>query len=704
MFKKWVTNYKRKSSTKIDRAIDNNNIVNDGCADDSTNTVADDEKNISCSDETLKDGTLKPKVEYSLYAYDAEDSQVIESDFEEMDVSFKLDDLRITPSQFEAPEDGTLGFPDQLVGADKIFGYENFGNTCYCNSILQCLYHIPTLREGILNFPENDTIYSRQSVMKVMNGKTHRIFTENGLERHVTNPESTDVVKTTTANDIRYPRSLSNNTYGDRPSISSASPVARMFKGFHKNNSSSNIETSMLSSKSTAKLSNKEMINLPGVIVGGRGYINNTLASDITLNANDNRTSASSTKNPTDEQTDIKPLSKHKNISSEQRKRWALITGPIVNVDHNIHNRSNYNLYYGLKDIFECIVANYSYTGVVSPSAFINVLKKENILFNTSMHQDAHEFLNFLLNDLSDFVGMQTIKANSSVDKVDAFSNNFIKKVFQGTLSNRTICLTCDNVTKSIEPFLDLPIEVKEHEPTDIQEVFQNFHQKEMLDGMNKFYCSECSELQEAQRIVGLQQLPSTLAIHLKRFKYTEKLNRNVKLFTPVKYPLHLKVCSTFESSVCKDYELVGVVVHVGGGPTYGHYISICRSKNFGWLLFDDETVESVEEDFALKFTADQESSASAYVLFYEERSTNPSASWTTQAESKQNIEKLLRKSPNIVDQENILKDGEHALLNEPNFATLNDESTEDLKNRLSQNNSSFRKNRIFGFKKHKEP
>jgi ubiquitin C-terminal hydrolase len=35
----------------------------------------------------------------------------------------------------------------------------------------------------------------------------------------------------------------------------------------------------------------------------------------------------------------------------------------------------------------------------VSPKSFVQRLKQDNELFRSFMHQDAHEFLNFLLND-----------------------------------------------------------------------------------------------------------------------------------------------------------------------------------------------------------------------------------------------------------------------------------------------------------------
>jgi ubiquitin C-terminal hydrolase len=37
---------------------------------------------------------------------------------------------------------------------------------------------------------------------------------------------------------------------------------------------------------------------------------------------------------------------------------------------------------------------------MISPAAFITKLKKENELFRSTQHQDAHEFLNYLLNKI----------------------------------------------------------------------------------------------------------------------------------------------------------------------------------------------------------------------------------------------------------------------------------------------------------------
>lgn len=68
-------------------------------------------------------------------------------------------------------------------GSNKVFGYENFGNTCYCNSVLQCLYNIPEFRCNILQYPEKPaTNRIRKSDLK---GSKARIFTNESFETSV---------------------------------------------------------------------------------------------------------------------------------------------------------------------------------------------------------------------------------------------------------------------------------------------------------------------------------------------------------------------------------------------------------------------------------------------------------------------------------------------------------------------------------------
>lgn len=196
---------------------------------------------------------------------------------------------------------------------------------------------------------------------------------------------------------------------------------------------------------------------------------------------------------------------------------------------------------------------------------------------------------------------------------------SFLHDIYEGLLTSETKCLTCENVSTRDEKFLDLSIDLKQN--SSISNCLETFSKSEMLTGSNKFYCEHCHSLQEAAKTIKLKKLPKVLALHLKRFKYNESLNRNIKLFYRVEYPKTLRISNTTEDSIDSDkfYELYAIIVHIGGGPYHGHYVALVKTKNFGWLLFDDEIVEKIDENYVFRFFGDGPGLATAYVLFYQE-------------------------------------------------------------------------------------
>ena len=74
-----------------------------------------------------------------------------------------------------------------------------------------------------------------------------------------------------------------------------------------------------------------------------------------------------------------------------------------------------------------------------------------------------------------------------------------------------------------------------------------------MLCERNKFHCDRCGGLQEAEKRMKIKRLPKILALHLKRFKYTEDLQRLQKLFHRVVYPYHLRLFNTTDDAEDPD-------------------------------------------------------------------------------------------------------------------------------------------------------
>lgn len=288
-----------------------------------------------------------------------------------------------------------------------------------------------------------------------------------------------------------------------------------------------------------------------------------------------------------------------------------------------------------LADLFYSIVTQKRKVGTIAPKKFIARLRKEKIEFDNYMQQDAHEFLNFLINHINEIiVGEQSqgpavqVGNNSRANKMHNNhegdkNHTWINDIFQGILTSETRCLNCETVTSKDEDFFDLSIDVDQN--TSITSCLRNFSNTETLCSDNKFKCDTCSSYQEAHKRMRVKRLPTILALHLKRFKYVEQYNRHIKVSHRVVFPLELRLFNTSDDAVNPDrmYDLVAVVIHCGSGPNRGHYISIVKSHGF-WLIFDDDIVDKIDpatiEDFYGLTTDIQKSSETGYILFYQSR------------------------------------------------------------------------------------
>ncbi|KAI0512368.1 ubiquitin carboxyl-terminal hydrolase 3-like [Dendrobium catenatum] len=295
------------------------------------------------------------------------------------------------------------------------------------------------------------------------------------------------------------------------------------------------------------------------------------------------------------------------------------------------------NLLTCLADLFNQINSSKKKTGVIAPKRFVQRVKKQNELFRSYMHQDAHEFLNFLLNELVDILEKEGNDINDSPGTSSQAEQNvngpvhlqengakkeplltWVHKSFQGILTNETRCLRCETVTARDETFLDLSLDIEQN--SSITSCLKNFSSTETLNAEDKFFCDKCCSLQEAQKRMKIKKPPNVLVIHLKRFKYIEQLGRYKKLSYRVVFPLELKLSNTVENAD-SEYSLFAVVVHVGSGPNHGHYISLVKSHNH-WLFFDDENVEMMDESHVQTFFGSAQEYSSntdhGYILFYE--------------------------------------------------------------------------------------
>ncbi|KAH6675670.1 putative ubiquitin carboxyl-terminal hydrolase creB [Halenospora varia] len=440
--------------------------------------------------------------------------------------------------------------PIRNDGSDKFFGLENFGNTCYCNSIVQALYYSVPFRENVVKYPPHSPL-----------------DTPNGHPPIVT-PIRAPIQNGGAISPAGKPKGISAaEAMKRRAAINAGQPVPAV----------------------------------PG------------------------------------QRPEDKP------DSPEYKKKHAMLAGPILELTYE--NAASYGMeestFTALKDIFMALIANSSRTGVLSPQRFLEIFKRDNEMFRTSMHQDAHEFYGLVLNAVISNVeaNAQRLKELEPPRNDDSLSQSmktainamglhsgtrspgtgWVHEIFEGVLTSETKCLTCETASQRDETFLDLSIDLEEH--SSVTSCLRKFSAEEMLCERNKFHCDNCGGLQEAEKRMKIKRLPKILALHLKRFKYTEDMTRLQKLFHRVVYPYHLRMFNTTDDAEDPDrlYELYAVVVHIGGNAYHGHYVSVIKTQDRGWLLFDDEMVEPVDKHYVRNFFGDKPGQACAYVLFYQE-------------------------------------------------------------------------------------
>lgn len=605
------------------------------------------------------------------------------------------------PPTSNTSSSSSLPYDILTESANKIFGFENFGNTCYCNSVLQCLYYSKPFREQVLNFaseyktstkrrttvpgssPHSFTVDYHNNASSQIPSSSSSSFSHanNGNPAQASTPIAAALASAQAQQEARQRAAqLNGNSTQDHSSEpkknqSSLGRKLSIFGGNKNKDAHSEKNDTSISEDSSANGTNNNNNN------SSTASSNDNLNDHSNQNGNNSALQDLSESNPNNhvhhEEHEHYNDNNHLAISSlfesnsptsyaiskylypglqgimlgiripgqnipivgytddpfatqEMRKRAALVKGPIVNMDQSFSD--NYSmkesLFTSLKDIFECMAESSSRIGVVSPVKLIQVLKRENELFRSSMHQDAHEFLNFLLNEVIENVDRQNrligSKANGNKTNNDAAltpssKSRWVHDLFEGLLTSETKCLTCENVSRRDEQFLDLSIDIERN--TSVTACLRQFSASETLCERNKFNCDNCGGFHEAQKRMKVKKLPKILALHLKRFKYTEDLQRNVKLFHRVVYPRYLRLFDTTHDAQDPDklYELYAVVVHIGGGPYHGHYVSIVKTEHAGWLLFDDEMVEAVDPNYVFNFFGDNKSLATAYVLFYQE-------------------------------------------------------------------------------------
>uniref|UniRef100_A0A2K6USN9 Ubiquitin carboxyl-terminal hydrolase n=1 Tax=Saimiri boliviensis boliviensis TaxID=39432 RepID=A0A2K6USN9_SAIBB len=282
---------------------------------------------------------------------------------------------------------------------------------------------------------------------------------------------------------------------------------------------------------------------------------------------------------------------------------------------------------------------------LVSPFAMLHSVWRLIPAFRGYAQQDAQEFLCELLDKIQH--ELETTGTSlpalipTSQRKLIKQVLNVVNNIFHGQLLSQVTCLACDNKSNTIEPFWDLSLEFPERyqcsgkdpasQPCLVTEMLAKFTETEALEG--KIYvCDQCNSkrrrfsskpvvLTEAQKQLMICHLPQVLRLHLKRFRWSGRNNRE-KIGVHVVFEEILNMepycCRETLKSLrpeCFIYDLSAVVMHHGKGFGSGHYTAYCYNSEGGfWVHCNDSKLSMC--------TMDEVCKAQAYILFYTQRVT----------------------------------------------------------------------------------
>lgn len=256
--------------------------------------------------------------------------------------------------------------------------------------------------------------------------------------------------------------------------------------------------------------------------------------------------------------------------------------------------------------------------------------------------QDAHEFLQFILNQLhvdylktfpdrdqlqKDTNSSPNITDNSSRNKNNEGFNScscVVHTTFNGTLKSSIVCSECDDNSKTvIEPYLDLSLDISGKKT--LYECLESFHKREQLHDY-EFHCPKCQTTKDPIKQLTINQLSPVLIFQLKRFEHLIN-GSNVKINDFISFPLYLEMSSYCHDNINNSnghvtsndgkaqlstphilYELIGIISHKGT-VNEGHYTATIKLPSGQWFKFNDSMISLVKEEQVLQ--------EQAYLLFF---------------------------------------------------------------------------------------
>lgn len=196
-------------------------------------------------------------------------------------------------------------------------------------------------------------------------------------------------------------------------------------------------------------------------------------------------------------------------------------------------------------------------------------------------------------------------------------------------------------------PFAGMGLNLELTKASTLEQALKHFTEPEVLEKENAYKCPKCKRAVTARKQFTIYRTPAILSIQLKRFTWSgSKINKKVAYaqnldlspfmtesnvlsaeqareviksqgkISKEKRTQMLRGTGGRRSHASCQYELYGVLVHIGGGCRSGHYICYVKSAADIWHRMDDDRVKKASLGEVLSQT-------DAYLLFYRRKNSS---------------------------------------------------------------------------------
>ena len=252
------------------------------------------------------------------------------------------------------------------------------------------------------------------------------------------------------------------------------------------------------------------------------------------------------------------------------------------------------------------VEGNSFHNNAFSPEEFKRTLGLHNSLFRRFEANDSKDLILYLLQTMHEELNyfrdkyqnakfihnqhnmLETYKHFTTIYNSNNFSK--ISVLFHGTYKNTIICDKCHKVLYNFQKFefISFPMFYYHNKRFILYEGFKDIERTTELSGDNKFFCSVCNEIQEAEITCKIFEPPNILLINIDYGKN----ERYQPLHFDFEEIIDITQFVDFDYKIKIKYRIIGVCAHYGNSGAYGHYIAFCFNiKENKWYVFNDSLV-----------------------------------------------------------------------------------------------------------------